>query len=312
MEPPRYWSRGVTETLPGLEVVIPAYNEAERLHLGLRTLTQRLGTLPYPCSVVVVDNASTDGTARIARSWSSGSGPGGGPGNVPVRLISCPQPGKGAAVRAGLLATSAPLVGFCDADMATDLGVLERTVALLAGGHPVVVGSREHHDSVVGGRDSLARGLGAIAFRAVARRVLPDVADTQCGFKFFLGSVGRTAARRLRCTGFAFDVELLAHCQRLGASVTEVPVWWQDVPGSRFSPLRHGLGSVREALRIRGTVRRQPLPPNGVPSCPVTTGVPAAYVSVRAHVPLQRQPEPSPQPAAALRHSATVGESGRR
>ena len=95
-----------------LEVVVPARNEAGRLPAGLDLLSDRLAALPARAEVIVVDNASTDGTAEIVRSWR---------GPVPVRLLTCERPGKGAAVRTGLLATRAPYIGFMDADMATDL-----------------------------------------------------------------------------------------------------------------------------------------------------------------------------------------------
>src|SRR5690606_27842418 len=82
---------------PQLEIVVPAYNEERRLPLGLALLEDRLATLPVAAEIIVVDNASTDGTAEVVRGWD---------GTVPVRLLHCPERGKGAAVRAGLLATT--------------------------------------------------------------------------------------------------------------------------------------------------------------------------------------------------------------
>ncbi|HEY6792269.1 MAG TPA: hypothetical protein VI365_33645, partial [Trebonia sp.] len=87
---------------------------------------------------------------------------------------------------------------------------------------------------------------GAFAFRAVAASIVPDSTDTQCGFKFFAGPLARTAAESLRSGGFAFDVELLAACLRLGATVTEIPVHWRDVAGSTFSVRRHSAAVFRD------------------------------------------------------------------
>jgi hypothetical protein len=167
-----------------------------------------------------------------------------------VRLLRSDQPGKGRAVRLGLLATRAPFVGFCDADMATDLSALDVTIGLLTAGQPLVIGSRAVDGSVVEDRHSAVRRLGAAAFRALARRVLPDATDTQCGFKFFSGPLARAAALPLRTGGFAFDIELIAICQRLGAPPTEIPVSWRDVPGSTFSVSHHSAATLREVALI--------------------------------------------------------------
>jgi len=225
-----------------IEIVVPAHNEARRLPAGLTALCSKAASLPLPTAVVVVDSASTDGTGELVRDWPAGP--------VPVRLLRCDRPGKGLAVRTGLLATRAPLVGFCDADMATDLSALDLTLRLLAAGRHVVIGSRALEGSVVEERRSSIRRVGAAAFRCLARRIVPGVSDTQCGFKFFSGPLARAAARPLRTTGFAFDIELIARCQQLGAALTEIPVTWRDVPGSTFSVPRHSAGIVRDLTVI--------------------------------------------------------------
>jgi glycosyltransferase involved in cell wall biosynthesis len=208
--------------------------------------------MPFPTAVIVVDNNSTDRTAEIVETWPRGP--------VPVRLIRCEIPGKGAAVRAGLLGTSAPFVGFCDADMATDLDAIDVAFGLLLSGERVVIGSRAHQGSLVENRHSKVRELGAFGFRALAGVLVPGVSDTQCGFKFFDGVLAREAAAPLRTPGFAFDVELLARCVAHGSAVREIPVRWRDMPGSRFSPARHTFGIVLELGRIWLRLRTQPRP----------------------------------------------------
>jgi dolichyl-phosphate beta-glucosyltransferase len=225
-----------------IEIVVPARNEAGRLPAGLAALCEKVATLPLRTAILVVDSASTDSTAEVVRSWP------GGP--VPVGLLHCPRAGKGLAVQAGLLATQAPFVGFCDADMATDLAAIDVAISLLAAGHSVVIGSRALPASVVEVRSSVARRAGAATFRAMARTVVPGATDTQCGFKFFSGPLARAAALPLRTAGFAFDVELLASCLRLGATVTEIPVHWRDVAGSTFSVRRHSASSFRDIASI--------------------------------------------------------------
>ncbi|MET7329369.1 glycosyltransferase [Nonomuraea sp. NPDC005650] len=241
-----------TSRPPLLEIVIPAYNEERRLPGGLLQLCAKLARMPFPTAVIVVDNNSTDRTAEIVRDWPRGP--------VPVRLVRCPVPGKGAAVRAGLLGTSAPFVGFVDADMATDLDAIDVAFGQLLSGERVVIGSRAHLDSHVENRHSKVRELGAFGFRALAGVLVQGVSDTQCGFKFFDGALARESAAQLRTPGFAFDVELLARCVHRGSSVKEIPVRWHDMPGSRFSPARHTFGIVMELGRIWLRLRAQPRP----------------------------------------------------
>jgi dolichyl-phosphate beta-glucosyltransferase len=238
-----------------MEIVVPARNEARRLPDGLAALCRKAAQLPLPVAVLVVDSASTDGTAEVVRQWPRSP--------VPVRLLRSAQPGKGRAVRQGLLATRAPFVGYCDADMATELSALDVVVALLASGNAMVVGSRAAAGSVVQDRHSAVRRVGAAVFRALARQIIPDATDTQCGFKFFSGPLARAAALPLRTAGFAFDIELLANCQQLGAQIFEIPVSWRDVPGSTFSVAHHSAVTFWETAAIwrrhrTAAVRRLP------------------------------------------------------
>ena len=249
-----------------IEIIVPAHNEARRLPAGLAVLCRKAAQLPLPAGILVVDSASSDGTADVVRDWPEGP--------VPVRLLRSDQPGKGRAVRLGLLATRAPFVGFCDADMATDLSALDVTIGLLTAGQPLVIGSRAVDGSVVEERHSSVRRLGAAAFRALARRVVPDATDTQCGFKFFSGPLARAAAQPLRTGGFAFDIELIAICQRLGAPPTEIPVSWRDVPGSTFSVSHHSAATLREVALIWLHYRPGRARAAGLPA-PLTTGLAA-------------------------------------
>jgi dolichyl-phosphate beta-glucosyltransferase len=113
---------------PWLEIVVPARNEESRLPAGLARLCAKAADMPSSVAIIVVDSASTDDTASIVERWPSGP--------VPVRLIRCTRPGKGVAVRTGLLASTAPYVGFCDADMATDLSAVDEAMKLLLEGAP--------------------------------------------------------------------------------------------------------------------------------------------------------------------------------
>jgi dolichyl-phosphate beta-glucosyltransferase len=233
-----------------IEIVVPARNEARRLPEGLATLCRKAATLPVRTAILVVDSASTDGTSHLVRNWPAGP--------VPVGLLRCQRAGKGLAVRAGLLATQAPFVGYCDADMATDLSALDTALSLLAAGNAMVIGSRALKGSEVEHRHSPFRRLGAAVFRTLAHGVVPGVTDTQCGFKFFSGPLARAAAMPLRTVGFAFDVELISNCLRLGATLTEIPVRWRDMPGSTYSVQRHSAAVFRDIASIWLRSRTRP------------------------------------------------------
>ncbi len=227
-----------------LEVVIPVLDEEQRLPATLARTVEHLAGQDYTSAVVVVDNGSVDATAEIVRRASRGSA-------VPLHLIGCATPGKGAAVRRGLTTGRSRYVGFMDADLATPIETLDRVVPLLRAGATAVIGSRHAAGAervVLQGR---VRRAGGEVFRAASRAVLPGVSDTQCGFKFFSGPVVRRVLADCRVDGFSFDVELLGRLQRGGQVIVEVPVLWTDRPGSTFSPLRHGWRSFTDTLRVR-------------------------------------------------------------
>ena len=244
-----------------LQIVIPAYNEERRLPRTLRELRRHAaahrGVLGR-VEVVVVDNASTDRTAAVARAADCAA--------LPVRVVRCATRGKGAAVRAGLLATDADLVCFMDADGATGLDALDEAWRRVLLGADVVIGSRALPGSDTEARHCRTRSAGAAVYRRLTARLLPGIADTQCGFKVFRGDLVRRVVAGLRTSGFAFDVELLVLLRAAGAHVEEIPVSWTDVPGSTFVPARHGAGAFAELARIawlhrdRTVTEPRPLP----------------------------------------------------
>src|SRR5208282_4303609 len=158
-----------------LEIVIPARDEARRLPSTLTRTARYLEVQPYSSSIVVVDNGSVDQTSDlVARTWSD---------RVPVRLVGCAQPGKGAAVRRGFLTSRACFIGYMDADLATPIETLDVVLPLLDE-FPVVIGSRRISGAAFAKRQPAHRAVSGMVFRAMARRVLPGFTDTQCGFKF--------------------------------------------------------------------------------------------------------------------------------
>lgn len=245
-------ARDATTGQPDLDVVVPALDEQDRLPSTLVALTSHLAGLGPTCVVTVVDNGSTDGTADVARGFATGA-------PVPVRLLSCPQRGKGAAVRTGMLASGARWVGYMDADLATSLEATARVLDALRDGADVVVGSRRlvRHGVVL--TQEPVRQLGGWAFRTASNLVVPTLPDTQCGFKFFAGHRVPALFGPLRSAGWSFDVEVLARAQRAGLDVREVQVEWTHDPRSRFRLVRDGVTTFADLVRIRRLLQRERL-----------------------------------------------------
>jgi dolichyl-phosphate beta-glucosyltransferase len=241
--------RGRLRTPVDLEVVIPAYNESARLPETLRASVAYLDNRPWRTRLVVVDNGSVDETAADARIAAVRTD------KVDIAVIGCSRAGKGAAVRRGLLTSTSPLVGFYDADLATPLDTLVPAVEALRAGADAVVASRHAVGASFVIAQPLRRRAGGNMFRLLTRSLVPGVADTQCGFKFFRREIVQTAIARVRTTGFAFDVELLAQIQRAGGRIVELPVAWTDAAGSTFHPIRDGLASFRAVFDLRGSMK---------------------------------------------------------
>ena len=230
-------------------IVIPAFNEAHRLPPYLEEVAGFFDGRGEPYELLVVDDGSTDGTVAAARALA---------GRHPaVRVLPLGRNrGKGAAVRAGMLAATGALRLFTDADGATPITELKRLEPALAAGADVVIGSRVLVDPAVSVRTRPHRvAAGRIFNWLVARLGLRGVADSQCGFKLFTGTAARMLFGALRTEGFAFDMELLLRAQATGCRIAEVAVNWADQEGSKVGVLRSGPGMLAQIVRARWRVR---------------------------------------------------------
>lgn len=227
-----------------LEVIIPAYNEAVRLPATLSDTVDFLRDQPWNSRIVVVDNGSADDTGYVVRRMS------GSKSKVPISLIGCSRPGKGAAVRRGLLSGSSTYTGFFDADLATPLETLTAAMEHLKCGASAVIASRHSPGSVFVRHQQFGRRLGGAAFRVITSSMVQGVCDTQCGFKFFERGAITRAMVQCRTAGFAFDVELLRRLQNEGGRIIEIPVAWTDGADSTFHPVRDGIASFVSVLQM--------------------------------------------------------------
>lgn len=225
-----------------VEVVIPAFNEAARLGDTLRSTAAFLATRPWLSRIVVVDNGSVDDTRSVALHSCPAA---------PIEVIGCTRPGKGAAVRRGLLTSAATWVGFTDADLSTPIETLTDAVAHLERGADAVIASRHVPGAELVRAQSAGRRLGGALFRLAVQGMVPGVHDTQCGFKFFRRLAVQEALSRCRVSDFAFDVELLRWIHRADGRIVELPVRWTDDTRSSLRPVRDGLAALMSALSLR-------------------------------------------------------------
>lgn len=246
--------------------MVPAFDEARRLQMGTERLLRasEAGAFdPTHTEIIVVDDGSTDQTADRAQTLL---------GALPhLQVIRLPvNAGKGAAVRQGIAAARAPLVAFIDADMSIDPQQIPALVRALADAD-VAIGSRSLPGSS-GEGVSWQRAVMGRAFNALVNAAAHlSLSDTQCGFKAF-----RTGAARLlfQCgviDRYAFDVEVLYLARRFGMVVTEVPVHWRQIEGSRIRPLHDPAIMLKEALG-RWSGRRAAQPVEAVVLSPSTNG----------------------------------------
>jgi dolichyl-phosphate beta-glucosyltransferase len=259
-----------------LTLVLPAYNEAERIgpaldelfgYLRRRGATARdgapgAGTLPERIEVLVVDDGSADGTAGLVRARSEASGMGGR--EPELRLLSVPHGGKGAAVRAGMLAATTDLVIFTDADMATPPDMIPLLVDALEA-HDVALGSRIQPDGsdMRKSQPWYRRMLGKAFHLLASVWVVGPVKDTQAGFKGFSREAAQDLFGRQRIRSIVFDVELIFLARKRGYRLAIVPILWADRRGSRMRAgpglaLRVGWDLFRIPLMHRGIARAAP------------------------------------------------------
>ncbi len=233
-----------------LSIVVPAYNEEARISLTIIKTCEYLETRGESYELIVVDDGSDDRTAEAAlelrERWPS------------LSLIEFPRNrGKGAAVRAGMLAARGRHRLFMDADLATPIRELDKLMVHARRGCDVVIGSRGLPTSDIRTRQPRAREFMGKTFNRIVRALVFDgIMDTQCGFKLFSAQAAQALFEKQQTDGFAFDVEVLLLARKLGFEVCEVPVVWYHAPNSKVSPLRDSARMFRDVIALRTRLRR--------------------------------------------------------
>jgi len=234
--------------LPEFSLVIPAFNEADRIAKTLRESLRYLETTSARSELIVVNDGSTDATSEVVREVFAE------PTSIATRLLEhFPNRGKGAAVRQGLLSATKSVGLFSDADLSTPIEEAPKLIEPIAADElDIAFGSRALDRSLIGHRQPWRREQGGRVFNLIVRLAtgLPFW-DTQCGFKAFRLDVFRPILERAKTDGFGFDVELLYLARQAGLRMKEIPVRWNHNEGSKVSFARDSVRMLREIAALR-------------------------------------------------------------
>lgn len=281
---------------PRTTLIIPAYNEADRLAAGFARLERAAdeGAIGLDeLEVLVVDDGSTDGTAAVAGDLV---------GRLPSGrvIVQGANRGKGAAIRAGVAETRSERLIFTDADMAIDPRQAPALLAALDKA-PIAIGSRAIKGHIDYG--SWLRTRAGRAFNQIVRHLSAvELRDTQCGFKGLSTWHAKVLFHLTGIDGYAFDVEMLSRAAMLGWEVTEVPVSWSDVGGSHVRLARDSAAMLVELGQAR--LRSSHLPPfpslSGLSSRSLETAAKLAHGGPLEATPVLLEPDGSATVLAAL------------
>ena len=231
-----------------LTVVIPAFREADRIAATVSAVRDQLAAVAAHggLEILVADDGSDDGTADAARA-----------AGADTVLQLTPNRGKGAAVRDGVLAASGRTVAFTDADLSYPPEQISRLLHAVEQGWDVVVGSRQHTDTLTVVAAGRLREFGGRVINVLTGLVLLGrYRDTQCGLKAMRRDVGQLVFSRMQVNGFAFDVELFHLVERYRLTLCEVPVAVVNSERSTVHVVRDAWRLVRDLFAIRFRSRR--------------------------------------------------------
>jgi glycosyltransferase involved in cell wall biosynthesis len=234
------WTEAITYS-----IVIPAYNEGERLRATLEKVLAYVRRQGWDAEVIVVNDGSRDNTAEIVREFAEK--------DSFLQLVENPgNRGKGYSVRNGMLKARGEVVVFSDADLSSPIEEMPKLLDALAGGADIAIGSRWLRAELQTQRQSLHRQLFGRVFNLLLRIILGlKFKDTQCGFKAFTRRAAQTILPLQHIERWGFDPEILFLARKFGFRVEEVPVLWGHSGGTRIHPLVDGARMFQEMLRVR-------------------------------------------------------------
>jgi dolichyl-phosphate beta-glucosyltransferase len=237
------WKTVPIDSEPTLSIVIPAYNEQERIVATIGAIASHIADMGFPWEMFIADDGSKDDTVKIVSEL--------GLANLKV-LIAPKNGGKGSAVQRGMLAARGLFVLFADADNSTPIEEISKLLYKLeVEGYDVAVGSRAA-EGAEEGRKSIFRKILSGGLRWIVKNIFRiGVKDTQCGFKMYTHDVAQKLHTKQTIMGFSFDLEILYLASKYGYKIAEVPVSWIDAPGSKVDTSKEVQRFLRDLMKIK-------------------------------------------------------------
>jgi len=228
---------------PFLSLIIPAFNEENRLPRTLSQVFTFTEKQPFSSEVLIAENGSTDRTYEIAREFVQR--------RTNARVLRMEQRGKGAAVRGGILAARGDYRFICDADLSMPIDEVNKFLPPALTDYDVAIGSRELPGSRRYDEPSYRHWGGRAINFAIQTLILPGLNDTQCGFKCFRAQAAEDLFARQTLSGWSFDIEILYLARRRGYRIKEVAINWHFGPESKVSAVTDALRMLTDIFRIR-------------------------------------------------------------
>ncbi len=228
---------------PFLSLIIPAHNEEARIPGTLTQVCNFTESQPYETEILVIENGSIDRTLAIAQEFAGM--------NRQIRVLQNSQSGKGRAVRQGMLAAHGVYRFMCDVDLSMSIEEINRFLPPTLENFDVAIASREAPGAVRYGEPNYRHIVGRVYNNLIRLLALPDLQDTQCGFKCFRGEVTEELFKRQTLTGWSFDVEILFIARLLGYRIIEIPIRWYYNPQSKISVGRDSFKMGVDLITIR-------------------------------------------------------------
>ncbi len=229
-----------------ISVVIPVYNEENRIVPTLKKIKDYLEKKSYPYEIIVVDDGSKDRTPEIIREIREKD-------NRVSLIRFLKNRGKGAVVKEGVLSAKGDYILFTDSDLSTPIEELDKLIFYIKEkGYDIAIGSRGLPESrILIPQPWYRRYIGRWFPFCVRLIIMRGIADTQCGFKLFKKDVGQRLFKLQKISGFSFDVEILYLARRFKYRVKEVPVTWINSPQSRVNLFSEPFKMLLSLFQIR-------------------------------------------------------------
>ncbi len=225
-----------------MSIVIPAHNEEGRLPRTLGEIFAFLENQSYAYEVIVVENGSSDSTLELANEFASHH-----PNFI---VIHEEQPGKGNAVRRGVLEAHGQYRFICDADLSMPIDEIQKFIPPTLNDFDLAIASREAPGAIRFNEPSYRHWGGRAINRVIQFLILPGLNDTQCGFKCFRAEIAENLFRQQTLRGWSFDIEILYLARRKRLRVKEIPIQWYFGADSKVNAVRDALHMISDIFRI--------------------------------------------------------------